>query len=187
VPQFWLSFCRDSQQVGHHRRRLATAHRSVTGPYSWIQWCLTTRIEQSLAQEVAIPLRLRVPLRQSIHVSLQCSESLLPSRFDFWNLDLVTVMTSGVPVIGIHETGKGNAAGETIAVELSTARFGGLAKAGFLMDCQVLMEMSIDMLVDCAAAKVRRMSLVSKQPLLVWRTFFALTEQSSMVGRNEHR
>jgi hypothetical protein len=72
-------------------------------------------------------------------------------------------------------------------VELSIARFGGLAKTGFLMDGHVLMEMTIDMLVDCATAEVRQMSLISKQPFLVWQTFFTLTEQSSMVGRNEHR
>jgi hypothetical protein len=54
------------------------------------------------------------------------------------------------------------------------------------MNSQILLEMTIDMPVQRAPTKDRRPSLVSKQPLLVWRTFFTLTEQSSMVTRHEH-
>jgi hypothetical protein len=104
--------------VGHHCRRFAAAHGSVAGTNRRIEWSVTARIEQSLAQEVAIPLSLRVTLRQSIHVSLQCSKSLTPPWFDCRSFDLTTVMATGVAVIGVYKAGKGYAAGETASMQV---------------------------------------------------------------------
>jgi hypothetical protein len=135
---------------------------------------------------VSMLLTLRVSFRESIHVALQCCQALLPSGLYFWRLNLVAVVASGITVITIHEAGKSNAADETAAVELSIARSGGRGKTGFLMGSQILVEMSIDMLIDCASAEGNWLSLVSKQPFLIRWSFLALAEQSGMMSCHQH-